>query len=183
LKRAKQFFTAAQRQEIIANLRIQLQRIIRKAGVPTGERLFHNLRASRQTELATTFPLHVVCNWLGNSALVAQEHYLQVTDEHFALAIDADSVQNAVQSQAARNATELHDRQNSPEFCEKMPEGATCNNSLQEVGIPPAGLEPATSGLENRCSIRLSYGGNQKKTQNFTSFSFSHTPGHCTLSH
>ena len=27
------------------------------------------------------------------------------------------------------------------------------------VQVPPAGLEPATDGLENRCSIRLSYGG------------------------
>jgi hypothetical protein len=25
--------------------------------------------------------------------------------------------------------------------------------------VPPAGLEPATGGLENRCSILLSYGG------------------------
>ena len=26
------------------------------------------------------------------------------------------------------------------------------------VNLRPAGLEPATDGLENRCSIRLSYG-------------------------
>ncbi|MEZ6119147.1 MAG: phage integrase SAM-like domain-containing protein [Pirellulaceae bacterium] len=50
-----------------ANLRTQLLRIIAKAGVPTWPRLFHNLRASRETELSAEHPIHVVCAWLGNS--------------------------------------------------------------------------------------------------------------------
>lgn len=29
------------------------------------------------------FPLHVVCDWIGNSATIAQKHYLQVTDSDF----------------------------------------------------------------------------------------------------
>ena len=37
-------------------------------------------RATRETELAALYPLHVVCAWIGNSRAVAQEHYLQVTD-------------------------------------------------------------------------------------------------------
>ncbi len=32
-------------------------------------------------------------------------------------------------------------------------------SSVSTVIAPPAGLEPATLGLEIRCSIRLSYGG------------------------
>jgi len=39
-----------------ANLRTQLERIIRRAGLPTWERLYHNLRASRQTELGIGIP-------------------------------------------------------------------------------------------------------------------------------
>jgi integrase len=66
-----------------SNLRTQLLRIIRKAGVDPWPKLFQNLRATRQTELTGPFPQHVVCKWIGNTAAVATEHYLQVTDEHF----------------------------------------------------------------------------------------------------
>ena len=41
------------------------------------------MRASRQTELETQYPLHVVCSWLGNSESVARDSYLLVTDSHF----------------------------------------------------------------------------------------------------
>lgn len=65
------------------NLRTQLKRIIERAGVDPWPKLFQNLRSTRQTELQETFPTHVVCSWLGNTKAVAQEHYLQVTEEHF----------------------------------------------------------------------------------------------------
>ncbi|MEK6216006.1 MAG: site-specific integrase, partial [Boseongicola sp.] len=70
-----------------ANLRTQLLRIIKGAGVKPWPKLFHNLRASRQTELTARFPLHVVCEWIGNSAPIADKHYLQVTDDHYADAV------------------------------------------------------------------------------------------------
>jgi integrase len=65
------------------NLRTQLARIIRRAGRTPWPKLFHNLRASRQTELVERYPIHVVCAWLGNTAAVAAEHYLQVTEAHY----------------------------------------------------------------------------------------------------
>jgi len=65
---------------------IQLRRIILRAGLQPWPKLWHNCRATRETELAETFPIHVVCAWIGNSAAVARKHYLQVTDEHFARA-------------------------------------------------------------------------------------------------
>src|SRR6516162_7755029 len=53
-----------------ANLRTRFERIIRKAGLEPWERLFHNLRASRQTELTDIFSAHIVAKWLGNSVKV-----------------------------------------------------------------------------------------------------------------
>ncbi len=66
-----------------SNLRTQFQRIIRRAGVLPWPRLFHQLRASRQTELTDLHPAHVVSAWMGNSVQVAERHYLSVTDDHF----------------------------------------------------------------------------------------------------
>lgn len=73
------------------NLRTQLLRIMKKAGVKPWPRLFQNLRASRQTELTEKFPLHVVCSWIGNTEIVALNHYLSVTDEHFKKALSSAS--------------------------------------------------------------------------------------------
>lgn len=85
-----------------ANLRTQFNRIIRRAHMTPWERLFHNLRSSRQTELADQYPVHVVCQWLGNSRTVAQDHYLQVTEEHFARAVQNPVQSESVPSGAAR---------------------------------------------------------------------------------
>jgi integrase len=66
-----------------SNLRTQFERILTRAGVEAWPRLFHNLRASRETELAAEFPIHVVTAWLGNTPAIAMKHYLQVTDADF----------------------------------------------------------------------------------------------------
>jgi integrase len=69
-----------------ANLRSEMTRLLRRAGVSGWPRLFHSMRASRQTELQREFPLHVVCSWLGNSPRIAQQSYLLVTEYDFAKA-------------------------------------------------------------------------------------------------
>jgi hypothetical protein len=69
-----------------ANLRSEMTRLLRCAGVSGWPRLFHSMRASRQTELQREFPLHVVCSWLGNSPRIAQQRYLLVTEDDFARA-------------------------------------------------------------------------------------------------
>ena len=71
-----------------------------RAGLRPWTKLFQNLRSTRETELCDRFPEHVVCKWIGNSRAVAAEHYLQLTDEHFARAAaePTGALQNAMQS-------------------------------------------------------------------------------------
>jgi hypothetical protein len=71
------------------NLRSEMTRLLRHAGVSGWPRLFHSMRASRQTELQREFPIHVVCSWLCNSPQVAQQIYLLVTEDDFARAAGA----------------------------------------------------------------------------------------------
>lgn len=69
------------------NWRTQLIRIIHQAGLTPWPKLFHNMRASRETELAKEWPLHIACAWIGNSARIAARHYLQVTEDDFQKAV------------------------------------------------------------------------------------------------
>ena len=69
------------------NLRTTFQKIVRRAGLQQWPRLFHNLRASRETELVETYPVQVVTSWLGNTPSIAMRHYLMTTDEHFEAAV------------------------------------------------------------------------------------------------
>lgn len=91
------------------NLRTQLCRIIRKAGLSVWPKPWHNLRSTRQTELSEKYPIHVVCAWLGNSRVVAQQHYLQVTDAHFKLATsEGQTEQKPKAAQKAAQSTSDH---------------------------------------------------------------------------
>ena len=74
-----------------SNLRKQLKQTILSAGLTPWPKIFHNLRASRQTELEERFPRKTVCEWMGNSEAVADQHYLQVLEEHFDQAVVGES--------------------------------------------------------------------------------------------
>jgi hypothetical protein len=108
------------------NLRTQLNRIIRRAGLKPWSRTFHNLRATRQTELAAQFPLHVVCAWIGSKRAVAAEHYLQVTEDDFQRAAKAGAValQKPVQQTTAPTCKNRRKAKCIAKICEKMRERA-----------------------------------------------------------
>ncbi len=92
------------------NLRTHLQRIIHKTGIDPWPKLWQNLRSTRETELADAYPIQVVTAWIGNSPQVAQRHYLQVTDEHFARAADPASVPAQVVRNPVRRGATRGDR-------------------------------------------------------------------------
>ena len=102
----------------------KLNQIIRKAGLTPWPRTFSNLRASRETELAAKYPIHVVCAWLGNSPTIAGKHYLQVTDADFEAAArggaesDASAVQNPMQHTPATSRDDSQTDKQSLVPCE-----------------------------------------------------------------
>lgn len=59
-----------------SNLRTQFQRILKRAMIKPWPRLFHNMRASFQTDVCEQFPVHVSAEWCGNSLAIAEKHYL-----------------------------------------------------------------------------------------------------------
>jgi integrase len=115
------------------NLRTHFMRIVRRAGLEPWPKLFHNLRSSRQTELAETFPAHVVCKWLGNTEDVARAHYLQVTDEHFRQAVKAEP------EQVAQNPAH--------QPCQTVSNGVKIENSeMQNRPENPSDSQPSKNG-------------------------------------
>jgi integrase len=132
------------------NLRTQLTKIIKQAGLAPWPKLFQNLRATRETELAEIYPLHVVCAWIGNSQAVARKHYLQVTEDHFRKATGAMVADGA----AASEKLQIPLQQSGTKQCKPVqskgdnPGNAwVCIKSHWYTPVPVGGtgLEPATS--------------------------------------
>ncbi len=135
-----------------ANLRTTFEKIVRRAGLQPWPRLFHNLRASRETELVESFPVQVVTSWLGNTPKVAMQHYLMTTDEHFARAVGnepggAQVAQKAAQQAHARERTEPQSATPAQEKAPGLPGLASSGDFSQLPGMAGTGFEPATSRL------------------------------------
>ncbi len=145
------------------NLRTQLHRIIKRAGLAPWPKLYQNLRSTRETELAEAYPIHVVCKWLGNSEAVAAAHYLQLTDAHFDRAA-------GLESRAAHNAAQKMSETTGNDQKSSRRELVGCSKSSEDFrGIPVIadcftgglmtvrGFEPLTCCSGGSRSIQLSY--------------------------
>jgi integrase len=144
-----------------ANLNTHLRRIMTRAGVKPWPKAWHNLRASRQTELANQFPMHMVCKWIGNSKDIAADHYLMITEADFARAAGLAPSSTAQGSSAATdpathplpphtNGTQT--KKQNPRNCEDFGGLETAWDVLTSPLVGRAGLEPATLAFSMRCS-------------------------------
>jgi integrase len=105
-------FVITRYRDSASNLRTQFERLLTRAGLVAWPRLWHNMRASRATELAAEFPSFVAAAWCGHTETIANQHYRMVRDEDFARATSRGSesgaqvAQNAAQHRNAPRRTE-----------------------------------------------------------------------------
>ncbi len=143
-----EFVISNQRQGTNSNLRTTLEKIIAKAKVEPWKKPFQNLRASRETELAHLYPVHVVTKWMGNSPKVAMAHYLQVRDTDFDKASETNSAVVPSAAPALRNTSETL-RTASRGFADENDKPLVLQGNPTKQGVfktqlvPPAGFEPA----------------------------------------
>lgn len=100
-----------------SNLRTGLTKIIKRAGLAPWPKLFQNLRQTRETELASSHPIHVVAEWMGHDQLIAQKHYLRVTEADFERASGEPGKEEAKQKakHQRRLTTKNSDKQRTTE--------------------------------------------------------------------
>ena len=143
--------------------------MLKAAGIVPWPKLAQNCRSSRECELVANHPLHVVCEWLGHSPMVAAKHYLRVTDGDFEKAA-AKPVEGGAKSGAENGAengashsglrrtvpqTEKVEAQKSPDSLAFLIGADKCE-AVQNIPLGRTGLEPVTSCVSSRHSSHLS---------------------------
>jgi len=129
----RQEFVVRRWRDTAKNFRTRMRATIRRAGLEPWPKTFHTLRSSCQTDLAEAFPLHVVCTWLGNSERVARDHYLQVTEEHFARA-----AQKAAQQGVEPTGTEPYRERENQQSVAVRPQFRPMKYPRQDSNLRPA---------------------------------------------
>lgn len=106
------------------NLRTQFERIIISAGVEPWPKPWHNLRASRETELMREYDLATVCKWIGNSPAIAAKHYAMSVDLNadFRNAVGHPSEQAQQNAQWSPATVNDHHETTQPRTNEKTPD-------------------------------------------------------------
>ncbi len=149
-----------------ANLSTQLRRILWRAGIDPWPRLFQNLRASFDTDLAARFPAHVCARWLGHTPAIAAKHYLQLRETDFEAAAGHtltkaahypnEAAQKAAQCQAVSSLPEREVEADDVQKSPVLPQDSESYTTVHENRVGDTGLEPVTSCVSSRRSSRLS---------------------------
>lgn len=128
-------------------------KLVERAGVTSWPRLFQNLRASCQTDLAAHFLPHVVCAWMGNTPEVARSHYLMVTERDFTAAIGWRAAKSAAATAGSDRKTEPENAKN-PQKTEglsqdRYPQGGA-KNPANPMRIPKSPSRALQKALQRR---------------------------------
>ena len=100
---------------------------------------------NRRQTVDQRFPSHVVTKWLGNSVKVAEQFYLQVTDEHFQKALDqpeAKSEAMDVNSKQKPKQRACAKASNNHKKTSQSKRFALAGSSSLDEQVPVRGLEP-----------------------------------------
>jgi hypothetical protein len=104
--------------------------------------------AARETELAESFPMHVVCQWIGNTQAIAAKHYLQVTDDHYSQATEQllneilRQLPKGAQKPAQKAPQYIGIERQAPEPDNQLSLDVSVFSNLDVAIIPPRGFEP-----------------------------------------
>lgn len=125
------------------NLRQQFTRILKRAGLQPWPRLFQNLRATRETELTATYPLHICTYWIGNTARIAERHYLQIPDSVYEQAAQNQAHEAHFEAQQPTAMVRTASQGNQPEGVENADSRISAKDceGLQSAPVETKGIE------------------------------------------
>jgi len=134
------------------NLRTTFERIIKLGGLKPWPRLFHNLRASRETELMARWPAADVAAWIGHSVPIAMKHYAMATDISFreAAGLSDDGGGGSTGGSIYGRSAVVSSRTETNRNEENTPKNGVLtavDGSCESYQIAEEGFEPPTRGL------------------------------------
>ena len=139
-----------------ANLRTQFKRIAEDAGVTPWPKPFHNMRATRETELIEQNDIATACEMIGNCEMVALLHYQMTRPKFLSSAIERDrearkGAQNRAQKFAEMVGKERKAREDvsraeivSSATVPSYPSASGKCLSIQDLDMGDEGFEPPT---------------------------------------
>jgi len=132
------------------NLRTQLRRIAKRAGLEAWPRTFANLRASAEADLAERWTLHVCAQWLGHSPRVALTNYLRARESDYSEASGGaakalqSGAEGALQKALQKGAESERGEPQGVRDTHEKPADSLESTGLDKSVVTLTGLEPVS---------------------------------------